>query len=677
MGEIRCPMCGKPNPDELDVCQYCEARLKPLIGPFEPADTHEPGEGKGDSVTDWLDSLREHEGGELFEAEEEISEGEEGADESPEWPAEVASEEAGIPDWLAGLGKSLQEEGETLPEAEVGAEQDAGPFRMGDLGEAEKAGEEQDFWTAIAPQEESEPAEQLRSSGEEIPDWLQGFGESEPAAQVESDQVAQTEPGEVPDWLAELEETAGLETSTDALEVEPELEEIDWEALQPDQVDLEAEQESPPVSEDLPAAAPFTLDEEEAGLEIGEMPEWLAEVSEESSAEEAPLLEEVDASLTPAELPGWLEAMRPVETAAPVAPFIEESEGIESRGPLAGLRGVLPIEPEITHLEKPTAYAIKLQISDNEREHASLFEELVLKEGVPAPVEKGIAISPQNILRVVIFLLLFLAVGWPIYIGSQSVDLPLPSREVNQTSQLIDSVMVSEPVLLAVDYEPGFSGEMDAASASIVDHLMIRGAYLALVSTTPTGPAQAERLIKTVNNTAGHAYLDASQYANFGYVSGGPAGLLSFAQAPRGVIRYGLNGEPVWEAAPLADIQTLADFAYIVVITDRPETARVWIEQVQPTLRDTEMILVVSAQAEPLVRPYYEGLPQQVGGLVTGVAGGAAYENGMPRTILARKYWDAFSYGLTLAVIFILAGSIFNTLAGILAKRKYTFKDQK
>ena len=27
MAVIRCPNCSKPNPDFLEVCQYCEARL--------------------------------------------------------------------------------------------------------------------------------------------------------------------------------------------------------------------------------------------------------------------------------------------------------------------------------------------------------------------------------------------------------------------------------------------------------------------------------------------------------------------------------------------------------------------------------------------------------------------------------------------------------------------------
>ena len=28
---VRCQMCGKPNPPEAEVCQHCNARLKPLI----------------------------------------------------------------------------------------------------------------------------------------------------------------------------------------------------------------------------------------------------------------------------------------------------------------------------------------------------------------------------------------------------------------------------------------------------------------------------------------------------------------------------------------------------------------------------------------------------------------------------------------------------------------------
>lgn len=758
MSEIRCPMCGKPNPEELDVCQFCEARLKPLIGPFEPAETADASTPKRGGVTDWLDSLREQEEGSLLdsargdvsepETEEDVAHQAEDAyedqpaegawledlrpggemdeeesesaaeDERLDWGTSEPSQTTGIPDWLSGLGKDIQGDEAKIPEFEIKSEQEGEASTASEEVETGEVEELEDIGATTAPQEEIEAFQQtferdvLEESlvedrkaeepvgleeetsapieieeeeeiqadrAEEIPDWLAGFVEGEPVPMDESAETIEPEPLQMPDWLTELEDTTEQEISTEVHEGEPEHEPKAEDVLQEERADFEALQEPIAALEDeqLEVVAPFTFDEEDAALESGEMPDWLAGAPALDSVEEAPQPDETDAGLAPAELPGWLEAMRPVEAAAPSAPFSGDSEqSVETSGPLAGLRGVLPVEHEITQLKKLSSYAIKLQISDNQRRQASLFEELIAHEGESAPIEAGPAISSQSVLRVVIFLLLLLAVGWPIYTGSQNVALPEFSREIDQTSRLINSLAVGEPVLLAVDYEPGFSGEMDAASASIVDHLMIRGAYLAIVSSTPTGPAQAERLVQKVNRSAGHSYQDASQYSNLGYVPGGPAGLLGFAQAPRQVMPYGLNGDPVWDVAPLTNIQKLADFAYVVVITDSPETARAWIEQVQPTLADAEMIMVVSAQAEPLVRPYYEGYPQQVSGLITGLAGGAAYEGGMPRTILARNYWDAFSYGLILVVVLIVGGNTVNAVAGMLAGRKQTFRNK-
>jgi hypothetical protein len=75
-------------------------------------------------------------------------------------------------------------------------------------------------------------------------------------------------------------------------------------------------------------------------------------------------------------------------------------------------------------------------------------------------------------------------------------------------------------------------------------------------------------------------------------------------------------------------------------------------------LDDTPLLMVVSAQVEPLVRPYYEANPQQVDGLVAGLSAGVSYESAMQRPGMARRFWDAFSFGLPTAVILILIGSL-------------------
>jgi hypothetical protein len=43
MADVRCPMCSRLNPAERDTCQYCEARLKPLIAGQNPAPESKPG----------------------------------------------------------------------------------------------------------------------------------------------------------------------------------------------------------------------------------------------------------------------------------------------------------------------------------------------------------------------------------------------------------------------------------------------------------------------------------------------------------------------------------------------------------------------------------------------------------------------------------------------------------
>ena len=87
--------------------------------------------------------------------------------------------------------------------------------------------------------------------------------------------------------------------------------------------------------------------------------------------------------------------------------------------------------------------------------------------------------------------------------------------------------------------------------------------------------------------------------------------------------------------------------------------------------------MVISAQAEALVRPYYAGTPQQVQGLIVGLSGGAGYESSMPLTGLARRYWDGFSFGLAAAVALMVIAGLVNFLASFLAARRQSEGEAK
>jgi hypothetical protein len=201
---------------------------------------------------------------------------------------------------------------------------------------------------------------------------------------------------------------------------------------------------------------------------------------------------------------------------------------------------------------------------------------------------------------------------------------------------------------------------MNAVAAGVVDHLMLKSTYLTFISTSPTGPALAENFLTTVQTE--HDYLHSQQYVNLGYVPGEAAGLISFSIAPQEISPLAFDGADAWDMQPLEGIEQISDFTMVLVITDDPETARLWIEQVGPTLSDTPLMMAVSAQVEPLIRPYYQSAPQQVSGLIAGVSGGASYEQLIGRGNLAQTYWDAFSYGILIAIVLIVAGGVINAI---------------
>jgi hypothetical protein len=72
------------------------------------------------------------------------------------------------------------------------------------------------------------------------------------------------------------------------------------------------------------------------------------------------------------------------------------------------------------------------------------------------------------------------------------------------------------------------------------------------------------------------------------------------------------------------------------------------------------MVMVISAQAEPMIRPYYDS--GQVDGLLTGLAGGRYYEQLIQRPGIAQGYWSAFSAGIIVAILAILVGGAWSAL---------------
>ncbi|GAH08610.1 unnamed protein product [marine sediment metagenome] len=164
-----------------------------------------------------------------------------------------------------------------------------------------------------------------------------------------------------------------------------------------------------------------------------------------------------------------------------------------------------------------------------------------------------------------------------------------------------------------------------------------------------------------LNQGGGYQYESSENYTNLGYIPGGPVGLLNFAEAPRQVMPYDLDGNAAWYSPPLKGISSLSDFDLVVVATENPDRARSWVEQVQPKLGNTPIILVVSRQAEPLVRPYYGSEPSQIQGLVSGFGVDAYYSSSNARAGFSSMYWSSLNLALIMGGLLMLIGAVIYT----------------
>ena len=511
--------------------------------------------------------------------------------------------------------------------------------------------------------------EQEADESQEIgPGWLDELAEAETVAEA-----AQVPPVDVPDWLSGFDESPAPDQDLlPAAAAGAGAFDLDWLEEERQTLNPAAEPGLPSAALPEPEASSFEYGEENQPFFSGELPEWLGDEAEEiAPLEIAPTPGEKGEDLEHANLPSWLELMRPIESAALPGPVAEPSDKqVEGTGPLAGLRSVLPSEFEFGARSAPVAYTVKLQVTDTQKTHASMIDELIKSEGQAGELPARRTLGPQQLLLIGIFAILLLALLWPVLTGSQSVALPTFTSETLEASNAIGNLPAGAPVLLAVDYEPGLSGEMEATASAVVDHLMLKGAYLTLVSTIPTGPVQAERLVQGVNALGDHTYQSGDMLANLGYIPGGTVGIRSFAESRCQVMPFSVDGLDVWNTSQLSGIQKLSDFAMVLVLTENPATARSWIEQVKPLLDEKPLLMVVSAQAEPVVRPYFEGEPQVVQGIVAGLPGGATYENMIGRSNLARRYWDAYSVGISLIAILLVVGGVIAIVLHYTSARK-------
>ena len=460
-----------------------------------------------------------------------------------------------------------------------------------------------------------------------VQDW---FAEEEEAPPEPADLGWLEELGD----LEDLPEVSATSISTGSAQAIPAPDDIDALLRGMDAVEL-------PQSDDLvfdaggddldalfadPAFSDIAMDIPTPGgdAEQLERAEWIDELGATVGAVSAAALVRQQRDRALDELPERLrrlhergQAQRPTETSAAASPALPGISGALNPAALtpdaSTLMGSIAITPDqrrrIDLLRTLAEHAEVTSTPDAPTERIFDDEDAIFldEQGeAAAAVAPGRRRRAIRIDRLLIALLVAAAVIAPflpidgLRLGNPPPTGLAPGSPALAAFETIDALPPGARVLVAAAYSPTAAGELDGPAAAFLWHLLARGARPAVVSTDPLALPRAENLLERI--AADPALLDwraqapvrDRDYFIVRYLPGGPVGIRTLGTD----LPAALGAE-----AAAMGVQALGDFDAVIIIAERADDLRAWVEQVGP-LTDAPLVAAVGFSAAPLVEPY-------------------------------------------------------------------------
>jgi hypothetical protein len=354
--------------------------------------------------------------------------------------------------------------------------------------------------------------------------------------------------------------------------------------------------------------------------------------------------------LAPAQLPSWLQALTPKDRPPAGAPA--EEEPFESEGILAGLRGVLPVATVATQT-LGAGVSIRPQVEPNDLALAGTLQELIARGAAPAIRREGESRAQKlwsNTQRFLVFLIIAVIAIIPLIYSLGWVSAPSLPEAGNAMYDKLQELKPGAPVLVAFDYEPTQSPEMDTQACVVMRHLFARKAHVEVVSLYPAGPAAAQAVIDQLSRPMSDTRSLCGTVPITGDVD--------------------RRGYVPGQATGVASIVDTTPVSTVIELAATPDTLRWWAEQLAPHRNDVQLFAGVSASAEPMSRPYVES--QQVKGIIAGVPGAIAYQfrldpsskdDQTKRQILLAPL-ESIALANTALVVVMLLGGLIQLLSG-------------
>ncbi|MCX7690332.1 zinc ribbon domain-containing protein [Thermoflexus sp.] len=397
-----------------------------------------------------------------------------------------------------------------------------------------------------------------------------------------------------PEWPEWLRGSEGAEKPSEPLEeAVPEAPYMPFETWKPEASPIPTLEL--PVEEGSSAQASVFLIEEKLPTEAP------------TTSADVPPFTDLEAVL--AEMPEWLQTLQPVpeeegqapsEAIPPIEPAV-----VETRGPLAGLVDVLPLNLRLTEIQGPAAQ-LRSEPSPELRARAQAWQSLLdqglsflLGERAAEPVPAGLgAVLERWLLFALLIGVLVLGLYWPLPFFQPALLIP-PEDFLTR----LDQAPSGGIALIAVDYGPDRAAELEIYLQRILERLTARGVRVLTVSLSPWGAAQAAQVVQARPDYG-------ERVVHLGYYPGQEVGVARLFTRPLDQLGVDYRGQSL-QRLPIAqdfgEDPLAARLSLVVLITGSPDALRGWIQQARGVLSpEVPMVAAVGANLAPYVAPYQE-----------------------------------------------------------------------
>ena len=247
----------------------------------------------------------------------------------------------------------------------------------------------------------------------------------------------------------------------------------------------------------------------------------------------------------------------------------------------------------------------------------------------------------------------FICVALPIMFPLNSPVTVTP--EVQSVFDDIEKLPTGSPLLLAIDYEPSDSPEVDPMTIAILQHCFRKNLRVIVCSTWPTngtGAGIAERWVKKV---AGEMHkVKGKDYVNLGFKTGTYAVVIGMGEDLRKTFPTDYNGAEISTMEVMNGIKTLKDFPFMVCIHD-DASVFTWITY---GYERYGIKIGTGATAVMAVGNYAAMNAKQITGIIGGLKGASEYEKLMGFRGWASNGMDSQSVMHMYIIFLLILGNI-------------------